>query len=40
MEIRKHCDEQESKIKKLVFEKQIMIDDANFLDFELRDGKE
>ena len=33
MDYRKHCDEQETLIKKLNFEKQIMIDDSEFLDF-------
>ena len=31
---------QEKVIKKLAFEKQIMIDEEKFLDFEIRDGKE
>jgi chromosome segregation ATPase len=40
MESRRECDDQESRIKKLNFEKQIRIDEAKFLDYELRDGKE
>ena len=37
---RKFCDAQEAKIKKLNFEKSIKIDESEFLDYELRDGKE
>jgi hypothetical protein len=40
MEVRKYCDEQEVKIKKLNFKKSILNEDQEFLDFELRDGKE
>ena len=40
MEVRKYCDEQEKKIKQLEFKKNILMDDQEFLDFELRDGKE
>lgn len=40
MEVRKYCDDQEVLIKKLDFKKQILLDDQDFLDFELRDGKE
>ena len=40
MEVRKYCDDQEILIKKLDFKKQILLDDQDFLDFELRDGKE
>jgi hypothetical protein len=40
MDSRKECDMQEKVIKKLAFEKQIMIDEEKFLDFEIRDGKE
>lgn len=40
MEVRRYCDEQEKKIKKLEFKKQILLEDQEFLDFELRDGKE
>ena len=37
---RKFCDSQEARIKKLNFDKQIKIEDSEFLDYELRDGKE
>ena len=40
MEVRKYCDEQEVQIKKLDFKKSILLDEQDFLDFELRDGKE
>ena len=40
MEVRRYCDDQEKKIKKLEFKKQILLEDQEFLDFELRDGKE
>ena len=40
MEVRKYCDEQEGSIKKLDFKKSILLDEQDFLDFELRDGKE
>lgn len=40
MERRKECDKQEKLIKKINFEKQILVDEAKFLDYELRDGKE
>lgn len=40
MESRKECDVQERAIKTLAFEKQVMIDEEKFLDFEIRDGKE
>ena len=40
MEVRKYCDDQEKKIKKLNFKKSILNEDQEFLDFELRDGKE
>jgi hypothetical protein len=40
MEVRKYCDEQEVKVKKMNFKKSILMEDQNFLDFELRDGKE
>ena len=38
--MRRYCDEQEKRIKKLEFKKQILLEDQEFLDFELRDGKE
>ena len=40
MEIRKYCDDVEVKVKKLNYEKQVLVQDAEFLDYELRDGKE
>jgi hypothetical protein len=40
MEVRKYCDDQEKKIKTLEFRKVILVEDQEFLDFELRDGKE
>jgi len=40
MEVRKYCDDQELQIKKLDFKKEILLQDQEFLDFELRDGKE
>ena len=40
MEVRKYCDEQEKNIKTLEFKKVILMEDQEFLDFELRDGKE
>ena len=40
MEARKYCDEQEDKVKKLDFHKDILVKDQDFLEFELRDGKE
>lgn len=38
--MRKYCDDQEKKIKTLEFRKVILVEDQEFLDFELRDGKE
>ena len=40
MEVRKHCDDQEKNIKKHEFKLRILGEDQEFLDFELRDGKE
>jgi hypothetical protein len=40
MDLRRHCDEQEKQIKVLAFRKGILVEDQEFLDFELRDGKE
>lgn len=40
MEVRKYCDEQELLIKKLNFKKKVLLQDQEFLDFELRDSKE
>lgn len=40
MEVRKYCDEQELLIKKLNFKKEVLLQDQEFLDFELRDSKE
>lgn len=40
MDLRRHCDEQEKQIKVLGFRKGILVEDQEFLDFELRDGKE
>lgn len=40
MEVRKHCDDQEKNIKKQEFKLRILSEDQEFLDFELRDGKE
>ena len=40
MEVRKYCDDQEKKIKQLEFKKNILLEDQDFLEFELRDGKE
>ena len=37
---RRECDIKEKIIKKLQFQKQLMMDDAKFLDFQIRDGKE
>ena len=40
MEIRKYCDEQELNIKKLTFKMEILQQDHDFLDFELRNTRE
>ena len=40
MEVRRYCDEQEKKVKALDFQKGILEEDQEFLDFELRDGRE
>ena len=40
MDVRKHCDDQEKLIKKHDFQLRILAEDQEFLDFELRDGKE
>ena len=40
MEVRRFCDQQEKDIKTLNFDKKILSEDQEFLDFELRDGKE
>ncbi len=40
MEVRRYCDEQEKRVKKLDFKKRILLEDQEFLDCELRDGKE
>jgi len=40
MDLRKHCDTQEKQIKQLGQDKHVMLNDADFLDFQLRDGKE
>jgi hypothetical protein len=40
MEVRRYCDGQEKSIKELSFERKIFTEDQEFLDFELRDGKE
>jgi Fe2+ transport system protein B len=40
MDLRRHCDDQEKQIKKLSFRKSVLMEDQEFLDFELRDGKE
>jgi hypothetical protein len=40
MEVRKYCDGQEEKVKELEFQKGILEEDQEFLDFELRDGRE
>lgn len=40
MEVRRYCDDQEKKVKALDFQKGILEEDQEFLDFELRDGRE
>ena len=40
MDIRKYCDDVEVKVKKLNYEKEVLVQDSEFLDYELRDGKE
>ena len=40
MEVRRYCDEQEKNVKARDFSKNIMQEDQEFLDFELRDGRE
>ena len=40
MEIRKYCDDIEKKVKSLNYDKQVLVQDSEFLDYELRDGKE
>ena len=39
MEVRKYCDEQELLIKKLNFKQDILLQDQDFLEFELQNSR-